>query len=102
MNGNRYTISRIVRDRYLLISGGQSRIVPLQSFCTSVGVGGRTPKQIQELIIQLIQQEPPAKPYSDEQLAQLLKLRFGMAIARRTVVKYRKLAGIKSSHARKR
>lgn len=95
------TISRIVRDRYLLISGGQSRIVPLQSFCTSVGVGGRTPKQIQELIIQLIQQEPSTKPYSDEQLAQLLKLRFGMAIARRTVVKYRKLAGIESSHARK-
>ncbi len=95
------TISRIVRERYLLISGGQSRIVPLQSFCTSVGIGGRTPIQIQQLIIQLIQQEPPTKPYSDEQLAQLLKLRFGMAIARRTVVKYRKLAGIESSHARK-
>ncbi|MCW5315116.1 RNA polymerase subunit sigma-54 [Nostoc sp. KVJ3] len=95
------TISRIVRDRYLLINGEKSRIVPLQSFCTTVGIGGRTPKQIQELIIQLIQQEPPAKSYSDEELAQLLKLRFGIAIARRTVVKYRKMAGIESSRARK-
>ncbi|MEH2057286.1 MAG: hypothetical protein V7K97_14220 [Nostoc sp.] len=33
--------------------------------------------------------------------AKLLKLRFGIAIARRTVVKYRQLAGIDSSHIRK-
>lgn len=95
------TISRIVRERYLLIGGQQSRILPLQSLCPPIGVGGRTPTQIQHLIIQLIQEEPPAKPYSDDQLAQLLKLRFGVAIARRTVVKYRKLAGVGSSHARK-
>ncbi|MEH2114633.1 RNA polymerase factor sigma-54 [Nostoc sp.] len=95
------TISRIVRDRYLLISGAKNQIVSLQSFCTSVSVGGRTPIQIQQLIIQLIQQESPNQPYSDEQLAQLLKLQFGIAIARRTVVKYRKLAGIASSHTRK-
>jgi RNA polymerase sigma-54 factor len=95
------TISRIVRERYLLIGGQQSQVLPLRSLCPPVGVGGRTPTQIQQFIIQIIQEEPPAKPYSDEQLAQLLKLRFGVAIARRTVVKYRKQAGIDSSHARK-
>ncbi|MUG91937.1 RNA polymerase subunit sigma-54 [Scytonema sp. UIC 10036] len=95
------TTSRIVRERYLLIGGQQSRILPLRSLCTPVSVGGRTPKQIQQMIIQLIQQEPPTKPYSDDQLAQLLQMRFGVAIARRTVVKYRKMAGIDSSHIRK-
>ncbi|WP_445633550.1 RNA polymerase, sigma 54 subunit, RpoN/SigL [Nostoc sp. DSM 114161] len=95
------TISRIVRERYLLIGGQQNRILPLRSLCPPVGVGGRTPTQIQQLIMQLIQEETTAKPYSDEQLSQLLKLRFGVEIARRTVVKYRKLAGIDSSHTRK-
>ncbi|MEH2063166.1 MAG: hypothetical protein V7K50_13040 [Nostoc sp.] len=95
------TISRIVRSRYLLIGGKPSRILPLRSLCPPVGVGGLTPTQMQELIIQLIAEEPPTKPYSDEQIAQLLKLRFGIAIARRTVVKYRQLAGIDSSHTRK-
>ncbi len=95
------TISRIVRDRHLLICGQQNRILPLRSLCPPVGVGGRTPTQIQQLIIQLIQEETTAKPYSDEQLSQLLKLRFGVEIARRTVVKYRQLAGIDSSHTRK-
>lgn len=96
------TISRIVRSRYLLIGGKQSQILPLRSLCPPVGVSGRTPTQLQQLIIQLIAEEPTAKPYSDEQIAQLLKLRFGIAIARRTVVKYRQLAGIDSSHARQR
>jgi RNA polymerase sigma-54 factor len=96
------TVSRIVRERYLLIGGKQSRIIPLQTLCTPVTVGGRTPKQIQQMIIQLIEQEPPTQPYSDDQLAQLLQLRFGIAIARRTVVKYRKMALIDSSHKRKR
>ncbi|WP_225895979.1 RNA polymerase subunit sigma-54 [Dendronalium phyllosphericum] len=95
------TISRIVRERYLLIGQKPCQILPLRSLCPPIGVGGRTSRQIQQLIIQLIQEEPTTKPYSDEQLAQLLKLRFGMAIARRTVVKYRQLAGIDASAARK-
>ncbi|MEH1855175.1 MAG: hypothetical protein V7L11_26705 [Nostoc sp.] len=57
---------------------------------------------MQQLIIKLIEEEPPNKPNSDEQIAQLMKLRFGVAIARRTVVKYRNLAGIDSSHTRQR
>lgn len=95
------TISRIVRDRYLLIGGQPSQIVPLQRLCTPARVGGRTPQQVIELLRQLIEEEPPAKPYSDDQLAQLIKLRFSLPIARRTVTKYRKMAGIDSSSARR-
>ncbi|QKQ73157.1 RNA polymerase subunit sigma-54 [Nostoc sp. TCL240-02] len=95
------TVSRIVQQRHLLINGHSSKIVPLKSLCTSVRVGGRTSQQVQQLIQQLIQAELPTEPYTDDQLAQLLKLRFGLAIARRTVVKYRQLAGIEGSFQRK-
>lgn len=94
------TISRIVRGRYILICDQHSRIIPLYSLCVPVRVGGRTPAQIQQLLAQLIEEESPAHPYSDEQLAQLLRIRFGLAITRRTVTKYRKIAGINSSHHR--
>jgi RNA polymerase sigma-54 factor len=95
------TVSRIVQHRHLLIKGQVNKIVPLKALCTQVRVGGRTPQQVQQLLIQLLESESPTEPYSDDQLAQLLKLRFGLAIARRTVVKYRKLAGIQASHKRK-
>ena len=96
------TVSRIVRGRYLLVCGKQSRTVPLQSLCVPVTVGGRTPQHVQQLLVQLIQDEPPTQPYSDQQLAQLLKLRFGLSIARRTVTKYRKIVGLEPAHARRR
>ena len=95
------TVSRIVRRRYILVGNQHSQIIPLHSLCVPVGVGGRTSQQIQQMLIQLIAEESPANPYTDEQLAQLLKIRFCLPITRRTVTKYRKIAGIKSSHHRK-
>lgn len=92
------TVSRIVRGRYLLVT---DRTIPLSSLCVPVRVEGRTPQQVQQLLTQLIQAESPTHPYSDEQLAQLLKLRFGLQIARRTVTKYRQSIGLDSSFKRK-
>jgi len=49
----------------------------------------------------IIEKENPKKPFSDQQLAeQLAKL--GIHISRRTVTKYRELAGIPSAAGRKR
>ena len=95
------TVSRIVRGRHILVCNQHSRIIPLHLLCVPVGVGGRTSQQIQEMLIQLIAEESPANPYTDEQLAQLLKIGFCLPITRRTVTKYRKISGIKSSHHRK-
>lgn len=95
------TVSRIVRGRYLLICDQQSKVIPLQSLCVPVRVGGRTPQQVQQLLMQLIQEESPTNPYSDEQLAQLLRIRFGLPIARRTVTKYRQIGGVDPSHQRR-
>ena len=102
------TVSRIVRGRYLQICNQPSitmplrktRCLPLASLCVPMVVGGRTPQQVQQLLVQLIREEPPTAPYSDEQLAQLLKMRFGLPIARRTVAKYRQLAGLEPSGRR--
>lgn len=88
------TISRIVRNRYLLIHDPPHQTIPLSFLCVSTVVSGRTPQQVQQHILELIQTESPSHPYSDAQLAQLLKLRFGLTIARRTVAKYRGLLGI--------
>lgn len=96
------TVSRIVRERFLLVCTQPSHTIPLASLCVPVTVGGRTPQQVQQLLVQLIQTESPIQPYSDAQLAQLLKLRFGLSIARRTVAKYRQSVGLESAYARRR
>lgn len=98
---SRSTVSRIVSSRYILICNEHSQIIPLHSLCVPVKVGGRTGQQVQHMLVQLVNAEPPEKPYTDEQLAQLLKIRFGLPITRRTVTKYRKIAGIKSSSNRR-
>lgn len=111
------TVSRTIRGRYLLIVSipnrdlsrttastiplGRTKSLPLASLCVPVGVGGRTPQQLQQLLVQLTRSEPPTAPYSDEQLAQLLKVRFDLRIARRTVAKYRNLAGLEPSQTRR-
>jgi RNA polymerase sigma-54 factor len=95
------TVSRIVRGRYLRVCGKRECTIPLASLCVPMSVGGRTPQQIQQLLRQIVAVESPDQPYSDEQLVQLLKLRYHLAIARRTVAKYRKLAGIPPTHIRR-
>jgi RNA polymerase sigma-54 factor len=94
------TVSRIVWGRYLLICDRQNQTIALASLCVSVRVGGRTLQQVQQLLVQLIQEESPTNPYTDEQLAHLLGIRFALPIARRTVTKYRQLMSLESSHRR--
>ena len=104
------TVSRIVQGRYLLICHqnqqpktiGRRNIISLSSLCVPITVGGRTPQQVQQLLIQVVQTESSASPYTDAQIAQLLKINFYIAIARRTVAKYRQIAGIAPAHARRR
>ena len=55
-----------------------------------------------ELLVELVEAEDGAKPLSDEELAEQLKKRDGISIARRTVTKYRKALGIPSSSQRKK
>ena len=55
---------------------------------------------VKDLIKKLIAEENPAKPISDETLVEKLQAE-GVAIARRTVAKYRESMGISSSSGRR-
>jgi RNA polymerase sigma-54 factor len=55
---------------------------------------------IRALIKQLVDQENPKKPYSDNQITDLLAKQ-GIVVARRTIAKYRESLGIEPASLRK-
>lgn len=96
------TVSRAVANKFVRTPQG---IFPLKFFFsagfTSEDGSELSNRAVMEKIRELIQAEDIAKPLSDEQLAQLLKAA-GIAVARRTVAKYREALGIPSSNLRRR
>jgi RNA polymerase sigma-54 factor len=73
------TVSRATADKYVMIPSGE--VVPFSHFFTaSLGV--------KDQIRKMIEAEDVSNPYSDQEIAELL-LGEGVAIARRTVAKYR-------------
>jgi RNA polymerase sigma-54 factor len=53
------------------------------------------------MIKKLIESENPKNPLSDERIAEILKEKLKINIARRTVAKYRSALGVLSSSKRK-
>lgn len=96
------TISRISNRKYMLTPHGvlQFKYFFSSSLSTTDGDGSSS-TAVQERIRQLISEEPPHKPLSDNKLGQLLKAE-GVQVARRTVTKYREAMNIPSSPQRKR
>lgn len=90
------TVSRGIKNKYLQCKWG---VFSLRYFLAQ-GTGALSKTQICVHIQKLIQQENPANPYSDEQLADLLKQQ-GIPVARRTISKYRGAANIPSASIRK-
>ena len=86
------TISRIVSSKYILTPQG---IFTLKQLCPRDHFG-LTAKRLEQLIMAIFQEYPG---HSDLKIATLLADR-GMPIARRTVTKYRLLAGVTSSFDR--
>ena len=95
------TVSRAVDDKWIQTPRG---ILPLKRFF----VGGTKTEEGEEVawdtirlkLQELIDKENKSEPYSDEKLVEELD-KVGMAVARRTVTKYRKRMGIPSSRQRK-
>jgi RNA polymerase sigma-54 factor len=79
--------------------------VPLKFFFTGGtenddgGVESRV--SIKERVRQIIEAEDKSNPLSDDEVADRLNRECGLAIARRTVTKYRKALGISSSRQRR-
>ena len=92
------TVCRAVKDKYFLWA---RRAVPLKElFCNGLA-GGSSASQVQAGMRRLLEQEDPAKPWSDRALADALAAQ-GVAVGRRTVAKYREQMGVPAAGYRKR
>lgn len=98
------TVSRATADKYVLTPHGT---FPLKFFFTtaiaavSSGDEAHSAEAIRQQIKRLVEREPPGVVLSDDQIVAELR-RSGIAIARRTVTKYRESLGIPSSVERRR
>jgi RNA polymerase sigma-54 factor len=96
------TVSRVTTGKYMATPMGTFELKYFFSSGVSSTGGqvGVASVAVKDLIKKLISEENPAKPISDEALAERLKDE-GVAIARRTVAKYRESLGIASSSGRR-
>ena len=94
------TVSRVTSNKYVQTPHG---MYPLRFFFsnelpTTQGEGVSA-KRVKRLIQEMIREEAPAKPLSDQAISNTLKAK-GIRIARRTIQKYRDELGIPTSRAR--
>jgi RNA polymerase sigma-54 factor len=96
------TVSRAVAGKYVQTPHG---ILSLRSFFsggTARASGGvASQKAIHERLKELVGEEDPSDPLSDDRLAECLYERDGIRLARRTITKYRKVMAISSSNQRR-
>jgi RNA polymerase sigma-54 factor len=97
------TISRVVTNKYLHSARG---IFEMKYFFGSsirrTGGDEVASKSVQEEIRKIVGAEDPHKPLSDQEIVERLQASSGIAIARRTVAKYREMMGILPSSRRKK
>ena len=96
------TISRVVNGKYVQTEWGvfELRYYFSEGITTDDGEEVAN-KEVMAIIREIIADEHPRKPYSDQALTDILKQR-GFNIARRTVAKYREAMDIPVSRMRKR
>jgi RNA polymerase sigma-54 factor len=96
------TVSRATTNKYVHTPHG---IFELKYFFSAAvpqqGGGELAAEAIQTRIQAMIAAEDPKKPLSDQQIADTLSKKDGIAVARRTVAKYREILGILPSSHRK-
>jgi RNA polymerase sigma-54 factor len=86
------TVGRAVTGKYAMIPSGE--VIPCDMFFDSS-------LSVKEVIKDLLSEENPRKPYSDEQISAQLSKR-GIEIARRTVTKYREALKVPPAAQRRR
>lgn len=96
------TVSRATTRKYMLTPRGLFELKYFFSSHVRTVTGGSVSATAVKARLQiLISKEPPEKPLSDQDLADLMK-QTGIVVARRTVAKYREALGIGSSSERRR
>ena len=96
------TVSRAVDGKYIATPHG---VFPLRYFFSAgfTGADGQdvSANAVRKLLRELIEEEDPFAPLSDEKLAGLLR-DSGLPVARRTVAKYREAMKIPPASGRKK
>jgi RNA polymerase sigma-54 factor len=96
------TVSRAVSGKYAQTPRGTYALKFFFTGGTPRETGGvASQASIKQRIRELVDQEDPTSPLSDDQLAEMLEQRDKVKIARRTVTKYRKALSIPASSQRR-
>lgn len=97
------TISRAIASKHLISPRGVAGLHAFFSASVPAADGGeaRSAAAVRARLRELIREEPPGRPRSDDALRALLQAE-GVALARRTVAKYREAMRIPASSARRR
>ena len=96
------TISRVTTNKYAFTPQGIFELKYFFNSSIKMAHGGDIASaSVQDKIRQIIQNENPKKPYSDDKISQLLKEEHQIHIARRTVAKYREMLKVLPSNKRK-
>jgi RNA polymerase sigma-54 factor len=97
------TVSRAVKEKYVQTPMGT---FPLKSFFSStiqtVSNESTSSSQVKNVIASMIDAENKQRPFSDQEIVEMLNTSQGIIVSRRTVAKYRDQLGIASSSKRKR
>lgn len=98
------TVCRVVNKKYVQTPRGLFELKYFFStgLDTSAGDGDMSAKSVMEIIRNLIEDEDPKKPLSDQKIMDILHRDHNLNIARRTVAKYREKMGILPTSKRKR
>ncbi|MFA1754276.1 RNA polymerase factor sigma-54 [Fusobacterium animalis] len=94
LNLSSSTVSRAVKEKYIKTDFGIISLRKLFNLDSAIFLH-------QQKILEYIENENKEKPFSDQDIVNLLE-KDGIKIARRTVTKYREKLGYKSSHKRKK
>ena len=96
------TVSRITTNKYMSTPYGVYELKYFFNNALSKEDGNVVgAESVKALIKNMIAGEDPANPLSDEVIAENLKEKLNLTLARRTVAKYRTQLGIESSSKRK-
>ena len=97
------TVSRVVSGKYL---GTPQGLLPFKAFFSNAAQNNESGEDVstqtvRQQLAQLIAEENPKKPFSDQALMDKL-VEQGLTVARRTVAKYREQLGLPTASARRR
>jgi len=95
------TVSRVTTNKYVQTPRGLFELKYFFNSGISTGEGDIASESVKSRIREIVANENPKKPYSDQKIVEILK-KSDINIARRTVTKYREMLGIGSSTERKR